>query len=103
MDEKEFLPLIKGIEEDVYTMIRKDLNKRLKDLPAYAIDNFKKGFWYDEVVPRQWNKLDEKEIFNMYSANKKQNLKAFDLFKHYKIIKNPLSCKIKLVTVHFSF
>lgn len=93
MDRIEFLPKLQDIESEVYLAVRKDINKRLKDLPNYAIDNFKNSFMNEDGLPRDWIKIEESQISKLFTQEKKQNAKVFELFKQFKLIKNPLKCK----------
>lgn len=46
----------------------------------------------DEGIPRQWTKIETDQILKLFNNFKKQNLKAFDIFKEFKLLKNPLKC-----------
>lgn len=99
MEESEFVPLVREIEEEVLVVIKKDLNKRLKEVPTYATENFKKHFWYDEGIPRAWNKMQEAEINKLFDTYKKNNYFVFDVLKSFKIVRNPLQCKIPSILI----
>ena len=92
VEENEFIPIAESIEDNIYNSLKKEFSKKLKEIPAYAVESFRRKFWYDESIPRTWNKIDEPQIDNLFQNVKKENSKIFDLFKEFKIIKNPLRC-----------
>lgn len=93
MDEKEFQPFMVKVQEDLFTAVKKDFVKKTKEISNYASESFKKNFWYDEGVPRMWNKLSEGEIDSLYTKYKNENIVIFNLLKEFKLIRNPLNCK----------
>lgn len=92
MDEREFVPYIKGIEGDIYVAMKKDFNKKIKEISNFAVESFKKGFWYEDGIPRVWNKMSETEIDRLFNKFSKENSFVFDLFKEFKLLRNPLKC-----------
>ncbi len=86
--------MAESIEDNIYNSLKKEFWKKLKEIPGYAVESFRRKFWYDESIPRTWNKIDEVQIDNLFQNVKKENSKIFDLFKEFKIIKNPLRCII---------
>lgn len=89
--EEEEKAFTKGCEDNVYTELKKEFFRHNKDIISYATDNFKKSFWYDEGIPRPWNKMLESQIDQLYEKNKAQNLTLLDMFEYFKMIKNPLA------------
>jgi hypothetical protein len=92
MEEKEFIPFIIEVENDIYAAIKKDFVKKLKEISNYASESFKKGFWYNEGIPRMWNKMTESEIDQLFEKYKGENSIIFDMFKEFRLVKNPLKC-----------
>jgi hypothetical protein len=90
MDEKEFLPFLRDIENEIYLVIKKDFLKKMKDISNFAIESFKRNFWYDEGLPRVWNKLNENVIDELYKKYKQQNYNVFEHFKKFYLLRNPL-------------
>ena len=93
MKQDEFKEIIISIEEDVYSSAKKDFLKKVMDLHLIAYDTFRKNFWYNEGVPRVWNKIEESEIYSLRDTYLKENEFIFSTFTQFKILKNPLQCK----------
>lgn len=94
MSSDEFKEIVMNIEDEVYTSAKKDFLKKVFDLHSIAYDNFRKSFWYNEGVPRVWNKIEENEIINLKDKYLKENEFIFSIFNQFKILRNPLKCKI---------
>ncbi len=92
MSSEEYREIVIGIENDVYISAKKDFVKKVLDLHNIAYDNFRKSFWYNEGVPRVWNKIEEKEITNLKDTFLKENEFIFTIFNQFKILRNPLKC-----------
>ena len=107
MDDKEFVPFIQEVENEIYLSLKKDLYRKMKEISNFAVESFRKQFWYDEGIPRNWNQIDEGEINTLYAKFLKENYFVFDLFKTFNLLRNPLKCKInnliKFIFVIFRF
>jgi hypothetical protein len=96
MDDREFVPYVQEIENEIYLLLKKDFYKKIvKEISNYAVESFRKNFWYDEGIPRVWNKMSEDEIDRLYEKFTIQNHYMFDIFKEFKLLSNPLKCNIK--------
>lgn len=90
MEKNEFIDIAQNIEIELYNSSKKDLLKKLLDLHFIAYDIFRKNFWYDEGLPRVWNKTEEtliKELKNQFTS---ENEFIFKLFNQFKLLRNPL-------------
>ena len=92
MNNDEFKDIIVNIENEVFSSAKKDFLKKVMDLHLVAYDTFKKSFWYNEGVPRVWNKMEEQEITNLRVTYSKENEFIFGIFTYFKVLKNPLQC-----------
>ncbi len=92
MEDKEFIPFISEIENENYHSSKKDLYKKMKEISNYAVESFRKYFWYEEGIPRVWNKIDESEIDKLFNQFKNDNLYIFELLRSFKLLTNPLKC-----------
>jgi hypothetical protein len=92
MDDKEFIPMAESIEENIYNSLKKDFNKKIKEIPSYATEAFRRKFWYDESIPRTWNKINEGDIDKLFERVRKDNAYVLEMFKEFKLLKNPLKC-----------
>ena len=100
-EEKEFVPFIQEVEKDIHLSAKKDLYKKMKDISNYAVESFRKNFWYDEGIPRVWNKIDESEIEKLYNKLNTENQYVFELFRKFKLLNNPLKCKQIFISNNF--
>lgn len=94
MTNVEFKEIMVNIEKEVFCSAKKDFLKKVMDLHLIAYDSFRKSFWYNEGVPRVWNKIEEQEITNLKNVYLKENEFIFSIFMQFKVLKNPLHCKI---------
>ena len=92
MEDKEFVPFISEIENEIYHSSKKDLYKKMKEISNYAVESFRKYFWYEEGIPRVWNKIDEHEIDKLFNQFKNENQYIFELLRSFKLLTNPLKC-----------
>jgi len=90
MHSEEFREMMIVIEDEVYSSAKKDFLKKVMDLHFIAYDNFKKNFWYNEGIPRIWNKVEESEIIRLKDAYLKENEFIFEIFNKFKVLRNPL-------------
>jgi len=92
MSFDEFREIIVDIENEVYLSSKKDFVKKVMDLHLVAYDTFRKSFWYNEGVPRVWNKMEENEITNLKNIYLTENEFIFDIFTQFRVLRNPLKC-----------
>jgi hypothetical protein len=96
MDEREFVPYAITIEDSLHTSMKKEFSKRLKELPSFVMEAFRRKFWTEDGIPRAWRKMSEGEIESLFEVCRKENYYAFEIFKVFKIIKSPLKCKFSI-------
>lgn len=97
INNEEFKDIIVNIENEVYTSAKKDFLKKVMDLHLVAYDTFRKNFWYNEGVPRVWNKIEEQEITHLKDKFLKENEFIFSIFSQFKVLRNPLKCMVLLI------
>ena len=91
LNENEFLPFVQELENEIYSDIKQDFKKKSKEIANFQTENFRNKFWYEDGVPRIWNQINESKIKELFNKAKEGNKENFDLFKTFKIIKNPLN------------
>ena len=94
MEKNEFIDIAQNIEIEMYNVCKKDLLKKLFDLHYIAYDIFRKNFWYDEGLPRIWNKTEENLIKELKVNYTSENDFIFKLFNQFKLLRNPLVRKL---------
>jgi hypothetical protein len=92
MNDLEYLEIAQAIDDNVYKEIKEEFFRKIKEISSFAVDSFKSKFWYNEGVPRTWNKLEESDIDHLFTKNKNEVVKVFEIFKSYDLIKNALRC-----------
>jgi hypothetical protein len=93
MTDQEIAEYANQIESDVYSNIKKDFQKKTKEISSLAVEIFKKKFWYVEGnVQRDWNRIDEEEMDNLFKKYRAELSEIFDTFKFFRLIKHPLKC-----------
>lgn len=90
MNDEEFLTFFKLLEEEFFNELKESLVRKMKELKTFAVEAFRSAFWYDEGVPRTWNKLTEGFIDDLFKKIKPEKMKVFDIFTKYKIIQHSL-------------
>ena len=90
ISDEEFISFADECEKEIYKKIRTEFFRELPSFPETQIDNFKKDFWYNDGVPKTWNKLSVADINSSYDTNSKKYKNSFTLLKKLKIIQNPL-------------
>lgn len=93
MASEEFKEIIVKIENEVFNSAKRDFLKKVMDLHLIAYDSFRKNFWYNEGVPRVWNRMEEQEITNLKDKYFKENEFIFNIFTRFKVLRNPLKSK----------
>jgi len=101
MEKIEFINIAQNIEIEMYNNCKKDLLKKLLDLHYTAFDIFRKNFWYDEGLPRVWNKIDENLIKELKTKFINENEFIFKLFNQFKLLRNPLNRKL-IIKIFFA-
>jgi len=59
---KESINFINNLEDQIYQNIKSKFNQYLPSFPNTQIDNFKKDFWYNDGIPKIWNKKTINQI-----------------------------------------
>ena len=90
MSEDEFKVFAENLEDQIYQNIKHQFNEKLPNFPNTQIDNFKKDFWYNDGIPKVWNKKSIGQINLEYKTNSDKYKKTFELFKKLRVIKHPL-------------
>ena len=90
ISDNEFISFADECQKEIYKQIKTQFFRELPSFPETQIDNFKKDFWYNDGVPKTWNKLSISDINLSYDANSKKYKNTFPLLKKLKIIENPL-------------
>ena len=88
--EEEYLNFANTLEEQVYSNIKYQFNQQLPSFPNTQIDNFKKDFWYNDGIPKVWNKKTVNQINLEFKTASEKYKKTFELLKKLKVIKHPL-------------
>jgi hypothetical protein len=90
---EEITEYVSRIEIEVYENLKKEITIRSKEISHIAIDLFRKKFWYErENIQRNWNRLKDEEIDNLFKECKSKLNEIFENFKNFKIIRNTLFC-----------
>jgi len=79
-----------NLEDQVYQNIKLKFNQYLPSFPNTQIDNFKKDFWYNDGIPKVWNKRTINQINLDYKQACDKYRKTFELLKKLRVIKHPL-------------
>ncbi len=90
LEEKECNDILDNIEEDLYSVTLKGVEKKLKDISSVAVDKFKEDFWYEESLPRKWQRIDEVKIDEIFVSSKKKAERLFSVFSEFRLVKSPL-------------
>ena len=92
MDDNEIHEFSREIQEEIYVTMKKDIKKKIDRLYDNAISNFKKEFFYEEGIPRIWNKIEESQIDNLFSLSREKNLQTFNILSKLTLAKYPNEC-----------
>ena len=90
MTEDEFKTFADNLEDQIYQNIKHQFSEKLPNFPNTQIDNFKKDFWYNDGIPKVWNKKTLNEINLDFKTNSDKYKKTFELFKKLRVIKHTL-------------
>ena len=88
--EEEYVNFVNNLEDQLYIKTKSQFNQHLPSFPNIQIDNFKKDFWYNDGIPKVWNKKTVNQINFEYKAACDKYKKTFELLKKLRIIKHPL-------------
>ena len=88
--EEEYINFVNSLEDQLYTKTKSQFNQHLPSFPNIQIDNFKKDFWYNDGIPKVWNKKTVNQINLDYKIACDKYKKTFELLKKLRIIKHPL-------------
>ena len=88
--EEEYINFANNLEEKVYSTIKSQFKQYLPTFPNIQIDNFKKDFWYNDGIPKFWNKKTIQQISLEYKQACDKYKKTFELLKKLRVIKHPL-------------
>jgi hypothetical protein len=88
--EEDFINFANNLEDQVYQNIKSKFNQYLPSFPNTQIDNFKKDFWYNDGIPKVWNKRTINQINLDYKQACDKYRKTFELLKKLRVIKHPL-------------
>ena len=88
--DTEFIKFVDECEEEIYNKVKALFLNELPEFPKTQIDNFKKDFWYDDGIPKIWNKVPVSDINLAYETNSNKYKNTFDLLNKLRVIKNPL-------------
>ena len=73
MSNNEFIEYAREIELELYNLTKNNLNKKFKEISSFVVEIFRTKFCNEENnIPRAWNRLEEKEIDDLYQKNKKE-------------------------------
>lgn len=82
--------LLEEIEIELFNLSFKTVEKKTKDFSSTAVEYFKKHFWFDEGLPRKWNRIEEPEIDLLFKSSKKRVEGLFQIFSEFRVLKLPL-------------
>jgi hypothetical protein len=99
LDDNEFLSYADEIENELYNALKKEFSKKSRDLPDKAVEFFRKDFWFEDGVQRNWNKIKDEDIDNLFKTCRTRYLDLFDNLKLFKLLKSPLKCKIYITQI----
>jgi hypothetical protein len=93
MSQEEILEFCKYVEAEVYNNTKREITKKSREISSLAVDLFKKKFWYEKEEQRNWNRLEEEEIDNLFKKYRSEFVDLFEVFRTFKVVKSPLKCK----------
>jgi hypothetical protein len=97
LNNDEFVEYSNSIESELYQGIKKDFSKKVKDISNIVIDLFKKDFWFDKGNQRNWNKIEEDDIDNLFKQVRSKYNDLFENLRYLKIMRSPLKRKYFLI------
>jgi len=93
MSLEEIIEFCKYVEADVYNNTKTAITKKSREISSLSVELFKKKFWYEKEEQRNWNKLEEEDIDNLFKKHRGELVDLFDVFRTFKVLKCPLKCK----------
>jgi hypothetical protein len=88
--EEDYINFVNNLEDQIYQNIKSKFNQYLPSFPNTQIDNFKKDFWYNDGIPKIWNKKTINQINLDYKQACDKYRKTFELLKKLRVIKHPV-------------
>ena len=88
--DEEYTTFADNLENEMYKKIKTGFLREMPSFPENQIDNFKKDFWYNDGIPKVWNKIPVSEITSAYNTNSNKYKNTFPLLKKLKVIEHPL-------------
>jgi len=94
LSEDDTIETISKLEDELYNITFKTIEKKAKDLSTITVEKFKQNFWYEESLPRKWQRIEETKIDELFVISKKKGEALLLVFNEFKLLKNPLKiCK----------
>ena len=93
LNESEINDYLSEIEKEVFEKAKGEIIKKMKDFSQLIVDLFRKRFWYEnseENKMRNWNRLDESKIDNLFLKTRALYIDIFEEFKTFNLFKNLL-------------
>ena len=90
VSDEEYITFVDNCEKEIYSKIKTEFFKELPGFPNTQIDNFKKDFWYNDGIPKVWNKVLISDINLAYETNSNKYKNSFLLLKKLKVLEHPL-------------
>jgi hypothetical protein len=97
IDDNEFFNYAVDFENELYNAVKKDFTKKSRDLPDKAVEFFRKDFWFENGIQRNWNKIKDEDIDNLFKNCRTKYLSLFENLKLFKLLKSPLKCNTYLI------
>jgi hypothetical protein len=92
MSHEEILEFCRYIEAEIYNITKREITKKSREISTLAVELFKKNFWYEKEEQRNWNRLEEEDIDNLFKKYRGEYVDLFEVFRTFKIVKSPLNC-----------
>ena len=77
VSDEEYITFVDNCEKEIYSKIKTEFFKELPGFPNTQIDNFKKDFWYNDGIPKVWNKVLISDINLAYETNSNKYKNSF--------------------------
>jgi hypothetical protein len=99
ISDDEFFGYAEEVENELYNAVRKEFTKKNRDLPDKAVEFFRKDFWFENDIQRNWNKIKDEDIDALFKTCRAKYLDLIDNLKLFKLLKAPLKCTIPHVNI----
>lgn len=94
LSEDDSVEIISKLEDELYNVTFKSIDKKAKDISTITVEKFKQNFWYEESLPRKWQRIEEAKIDELFVSSKKKGEALLTVFNEFRLLKNPLRiCK----------